>query len=196
MRHCRIAASAPTHRICHPERSEGPQPQKKIRFKEILRLRLRMTKSGGRHASARYKNTRICVLSPSPSLSPHGAALTFVKRGAADTPSAKPVLNIHILLFHTPHPQRNGVRALCSGAVSRLPAGKEYKLEFVYPTVGANCVRPPNCHSEPLGEESRFVYFYFALLEILRFAQDDKLVVVGINLCGRAGACSRRFRPL
>ena len=151
-----------------------------------------MTKSGGRHASARYKNTRICVLSPSPSLSPHGAALTFVKRGAADTPSAKPVLNIHILLFHTPHPQRNGVRALCSGAVSRLPAGKEYKLEFVYPTVGANCVRPPNCHSEPLGEESRFVYFYFALLEILRFAQDDKLVVVGINLCGRAGACSRR----
>ena len=40
--------------------------------------------------------------------------------------------------------------------------------------VGANCVRPPACHSEPLGEESRFVYFYFALLEILRFAQDDK----------------------
>ena len=49
------------------------------------------------------------------------------------------------------------------------------KLGVVYPTVGANCVRPPNCHSEPLGEESRFVYFYFALLEILRFAQDDKL---------------------
>ena len=47
-----------------------------------------------------------------------------------------------------------------------------------FPTVGANCVRPRNCHSEPLGEESRFVYFYFALLEILRFAQDDKLGVV------------------
>ena len=101
------------------------------------------------------------------------AALTFVKRGAADTPSAKPVLNIHILLFHTPHPQRNGVRALCSGAVSRLPVGKEYKWGFVYPTVGANCVRPRNCHSEPLGEESRLVYF--VLMEILRFAQDDKL---------------------
>ena len=38
-------------------------------------------------------------------------ALNFVKRGAVDTPSAKPVLNIHILLFHTPHPQRNGARA-------------------------------------------------------------------------------------
>ena len=48
------------------------------------------------------------------------AASKFVKRGAADTPSAEPVLNIHILLFHTPHPQRNGVRALCSGAVSRF----------------------------------------------------------------------------
>ena len=54
----------------------------------------------------------------------------------------------------------------------------------------------PACHSEPLGEESRFVYFYFALLEILRFAQDDKSGFVGIILCGRAGACSRRFRPL
>ncbi|MGN0560751.1 MAG: hypothetical protein ACI4K8_06825, partial [Candidatus Fimenecus sp.] len=31
-----------------------------------------------------------------------------------------------------------------------------------------------HCHSEPLGEESRFAYFYFALLAILRFAQDDK----------------------
>ena len=39
----------------------------------------------------------------------------------------------------------------------------------VFPTVGANCVRPRNCHSEPLGEGSRFVYFYFALLEILRY---------------------------
>ena len=34
---------------------------------------------------------------------------------------------------------------------------------------------PPDCHSEPLGEEARFVYFYFVLLEILRFAQDDNL---------------------
>ena len=34
---------------------------------------------------------------------------------------------------------------------------------------------PPDCHSEPLGEESRFVLFYFVLLEILRFAQDDNL---------------------
>ena len=32
-----------------------------------------------------------------------------------------------------------------------------------------------HCHSEPLGEESRFAYFYFVLSEILRFAQDDKL---------------------
>ena len=31
-----------------------------------------------------------------------------------------------------------------------------------------------HCHSEPLGEESRFAYFYFVLSEILRFAQDDK----------------------
>ena len=45
--------------------------------------------------------------------------------------------------------------------------------------------RPPACHSEPLGEESRFVYF--ALLEILRFAQDDKWGFVVIILCGRAG---------
>ena len=27
----------------------------------------------------------------------------------------------------------------------------------------------PACHYEPLGEESRLVYFYFALLEILRY---------------------------
>jgi hypothetical protein len=33
------------------------------------------------------------------------AALPFVKRGTAATPAAIPVLNIHILLFHTPHPQ-------------------------------------------------------------------------------------------
>ena len=149
----------------------------------------RMTTGRGDGQTAQYK---ICTLAydfhfPLPISRRNRAAQNSVKRGAADTPSAKPVLNIHILLFHTPHPQRNGVRALCSGAVSRLPAGKEYKLEFVYLTVGANCVRPPNCHSEPIGEESRFVYFYFALLEILRFAQDDKLVVVGINLCGRAG---------
>ena len=45
------------------------------------------------------------------------------------------------------------------------------------PFVGANCVRPPACHSEPTGEESRFAQVYFALLEILRFAQDDKLGV-------------------
>ena len=32
---------------------------------------------------------------------------------------------------------------------------------------------PPDCHSEPLGEESHLVYFYFALLAILRLAQDD-----------------------
>ena len=66
------------------------------------------------------------------------------------------------------------------------------QMGFLFPTVGANCVRSPNCHSEPFGEESRFVYFYFAPLEILRFAQDDKLGFVGINLCGRAGACPRR----
>ena len=47
-------------------------------------------------------------------------------------------------------------------------------MGVVYPTVGANCVRPPNCHSEPLGEESRFARVCFVLLEILRFAQDDK----------------------
>ena len=40
--------------------------------------------------------------------------------------------------------------------------------------VGANCVRPPACHSEPIGEESHIGSFYFVLLEILRFAQDDK----------------------
>ena len=33
---------------------------------------------------------------------------------------------------------------------------------------------PIACHAEPIGEESRFVSFYFVLLEILRFAQDDK----------------------
>ncbi len=37
----------------------------------------------------------------------------------------------------------------------------------------------PHCHSEPSGEESRLVYFYFVLLEILRFAQDDKSRFVG-----------------
>ena len=39
--------------------------------------------------------------------------------------------------------------------------------------VGANCVRPLDCHSEPLGEESRFAHFILGF-EILRFAQDDK----------------------
>ena len=33
---------------------------------------------------------------------------------------------------------------------------------------------PPHCHSEPFGEESRFAQVYCVLLEILRFAQDDK----------------------
>ena len=33
----------------------------------------------------------------------------------------------------------------------------------------------PVCHSEPIGEESRFAQVYFVLLGILRFAQDDKL---------------------
>ena len=33
---------------------------------------------------------------------------------------------------------------------------------------------PPDCHSEPIGEESRFARVYFLRLEILRFAQDDK----------------------
>ena len=45
-----------------------------------------------------------------------------------------------------------------------------------------NCVRPPDCHSEPLGEESHIGFFYFVLLEILRFAQDDKLGVVRANI--------------
>ncbi len=34
--------------------------------------------------------------------------------------------------------------------------------------------RPPDCHSGPIGEESRFAHFYFVLFEILRYAQDDK----------------------
>lgn len=38
---------------------------------------------------------------------------------------------------------------------------------------------PPNCHSEPTGEESRFAQVYFVLSEILRFAQDDKFGFVG-----------------
>ena len=33
---------------------------------------------------------------------------------------------------------------------------------------------PPDCHSEPLGEESRFAHFILGF-EILHFAQDDKL---------------------
>ena len=32
---------------------------------------------------------------------------------------------------------------------------------------------PPACHSEPIGEESRFEHFILGF-EILRFAQDDK----------------------
>ena len=42
--------------------------------------------------------------------------------------------------------------------------------------------RLPACHSEPIGEESRLVYFYFVLSAILRFAQDDKLGFVGVFL--------------
>ena len=57
-----------------------------------------------------------------------------------------------------------------------------YKMGVVYPTVGANCVRPPAGHSEPTGEESRFTQGYFVLLEILRFAQDDKWGFVGVFL--------------
>ena len=36
------------------------------------------------------------------------------------------------------------------------------------PVFGEN-PRPPDCHSEPLGEESRFAQVYFALLELLRY---------------------------
>ena len=49
-----------------------------------------------------------------------------------------------------------------------------------YPIFRGRRPRPPVCHSEPLGEESRFAYFYFVLLAILRFAQDDKLGFVGV----------------
>ena len=37
---------------------------------------------------------------------------------------------------------------------------------------------PPDCHSEPLGEESRFIHFNIVLFEILRFAQDDKIIIL------------------
>ncbi len=49
---------------------------------------------------------------------------------------------------------------------------------------------PPDCHSEPLGEESHLVYFYFALLAILRFAQDDKL---GFVVVGAVDPAARKF---
>ena len=69
------------------------------------------------------------------------------------------------------------------------------KLGFVSPTVGANCVRPPNCHSEPLGEESRSARVYFVRLEILRFVQDDKFVLWDIYGTGEL-KCERRGRRL
>ena len=47
-------------------------------------------------------------------------------------------------------------------------------------------------HSAVIAEDSQFVYFYSVGVKILRFAQDEKLGFVGIILCGRAGACSRR----
>ena len=51
-----------------------------------------------------------------------------------------------------------------------------------------------HCHSEPLGEESRFVYFNFVLLAILRFAQDDKSPPTNPNFPRSARACNRRAR--
>ena len=35
------------------------------------------------------------------------------------------------------------------------------------------------CHSEPSGEESRFMHFYFVRFEILHFVQNDKFGFVG-----------------
>ena len=45
---------------------------------------------------------------------------------------------------------------------------------------GAHAHLLPACHSEATAEESHFVYFYFVLLAILRFSQDDKLGFVGV----------------
>ena len=50
----------------------------------------------------------------------------------------------------------------------------------------------PHFRSVLFGEGYCVVYLYFVLLEILRFAQDDKLGFVGIILYGRARACPRR----
>ena len=67
-------------------------------------------------------------------------------------------------------------------------------MGVVYPTEGA-IHKSPACHSEPFGEESRFAQVYFVLLEILRFAQDDKLGFVGGNGTGKL-KCERRGRRL
>ena len=68
-----------------------------------------------------------------------------------------------------------------NGAPSRRPLRSHYIFIFQsersrpFPTVVGAIHESPACHSEPTGEESRFAQVYFALLEILRFAQDDKL---------------------
>jgi len=58
------------------------------------------------------------------------AALPFVKRGTAATPAAIPVLNIHILLFHTPHPQAEqrfgAIRPLFRFSGIFTPAAKRF----------------------------------------------------------------------
>ena len=69
-------------------------------------------------------------------------------------------------------------------------SGRAYVPACVGVILSRSAKNPPACHSEPTGEESRFAQVYFVRLEILRFAQDDKLGVVGRD--GRAGACSRR----
>ena len=46
----------------------------------------------------------------------------------------------------------------------------------------------PACHSEPLGEESRFVYFYFVRLEILRYRAGGQ---IGVSLSNRRGGFPR-----
>ena len=52
------------------------------------------------------------------------------------------------------------------------------------------------CHTEAFAEESHFGSFYFVLLEILRYAQDDKSVFVVIILWvgrGQAPALPWKF---
>ena len=76
-------------------------------------------------------------------------------------------------------------RPVCRGGFPRPPVdfdvilrnGQDRSLRVV----GA-IHESPTCHSEPTGEESRFAQVYFVLLEILRFAQDDKLGFVGMFL--------------